>query len=469
MYPRALLFSAVLVSFTNAQHPGTLVAEVHPSLTWSKCTSSGCITQSGKVVLDANWRWYHTSSGYTNCYTGNTWDASLCPDPLTCTANCVIEGVNYVSDFGISTSSNAVRLKWMQGSTVGARIYLLQDDNTYQIFKPLAQEITFDVDLSTLPCGMAAIAQLSAMAADGGISTDPGNTAGAKYGVGYCNAHCPRDVKWIKGQANLLGWMATSSTSGTGNYGACCNEMDLFEGNSISSDFAAHSCSSTVTGLYRCSGTACGTTASPYGGVCDPLGCEYNSYRNGVTTFYGPSKTINTNQKFTVVTQFITNTGTATGTLTEIRRLWVQNGAVIQNASNASVNVAGIPTGNSISAGYCTGKESAFGDPASFEDNGGLGSINEALNRGMILTFSIWDDPAAHLLWLDSNYPASTSTTQPGVARGTCLTTSGDPAWSKQMNWMLRQRSCGFELDLSDRHMSFSSGLSAEGRVLVSS
>ncbi|KAG8903234.1 hypothetical protein FRC01_009284, partial [Tulasnella sp. 417] len=225
--------------------------------------------------------------------------------------------------------------------------------------------------------------------------------------------------------ANNEGWMATSTISGTGNYGACCNEMDLFEGNSISSDFAAHSCSSTVTGLYKCSGADCGTTASPYGGVCDPLGCEYNSYRNGATTFYGRSKTIDTTQKFTVVTQFITNTGTAAGTLTEIRRLWIQNGAIIQNVS---LNVPGISTSNSITANYCAQKESAFGDAPSFENHGGFSTLSAALNTGMVLSLSLKDDPEGHFLWLDSNYPSTSPATQPGVARGTCPTSSGSLA-----------------------------------------
>ncbi|KAG8946285.1 hypothetical protein FRC04_011915 [Tulasnella sp. 424] len=424
MFRRAMLFSLILASFANAQHPGTVIPEVHPSLTWSKCTAAGgCTTQAGKVVLDANWRWYHASTSYTNCFTGNTWDATLCPDPVTCNANCVIEGVDYLSDFGISTSNSSVKLKWVQGSTVGSRIYLLNNDTTYQKFTPLAQEIAIDVDASALPCGMAATVQLSGMAADGGMSTDSGNTAGAQYGVGYCDAQCPRDLKWIKGQANLLGWTATSSTDGDGNYGACCNKVDLFQGNSISSDFAGHSCSSSVTGLYQCSGATCGTTTSPYGGVCDPLGCEYNSYRNGATTFYGPAKTINTSQTFTVVTRFITDTGTATGTLTEIQRLWVQNSVVIQNAS---VNVPGISAANSITANYCAQKESVFGDAPSFENHGGFSTLSAALKRGMVLSLSIKNDPATSFLWLDSAYPPTSPATQPGVLRGTCPTSQGN-------------------------------------------
>ena len=52
-----------------AQQAGTLTAENHPSMPWSSCTASGCTQQKGTVVLDSNWRWLHSTSGYTNCYT----------------------------------------------------------------------------------------------------------------------------------------------------------------------------------------------------------------------------------------------------------------------------------------------------------------------------------------------------------------------------------------------------------------
>jgi len=32
-------------------------------------------------------------------------------------------------------------------------------------------------------------------------------------------------------------------------------------------------------------------------------------------------------------------------------------------------------------------------------------TMGEALGRGMVLVMSIWDDHAAHMLWLDSDYP----------------------------------------------------------------
>jgi hypothetical protein len=66
------------------------------------------------------------------------------------------------------------------------------------------------------------------MDSDGGSSRFPGDKAGAQYGTGYCDAQCPRDVKFINGEANILNW--TSQTGG-GHYGTCCHEMDIWESN----------------------------------------------------------------------------------------------------------------------------------------------------------------------------------------------------------------------------------------------
>lgn len=203
MYQRALLFSFFL-SAARAQQAGTLTAENHPSLTWQQCSSGGsCTTQNGKVVIDANWRWVHTTSGYTNCYTGNTWDTSICPDDVTCAQNCALDGADYSGTYGVTASGNALRLNFVtqsSGKNIGSRLYLLQDDTTYQIFKLLGQEFTFDVDVSNLPCGLNGALYFVAMDADGGLSKYPGNKAGAKYGTGYCDSQCPRDLKFINGQ-----------------------------------------------------------------------------------------------------------------------------------------------------------------------------------------------------------------------------------------------------------------------------
>ena len=52
--------------------------------------------------------------------------------------------------------------------------------------------------------------------------------------------------------------------------------------------------------------------------------------------------------------------------------------------------------------------------------------MGEAMDKGMVLVMSLWDDHAADMLWLDSTYP--TTKTTPGGPRGTCPTTSGVPA-----------------------------------------
>lgn len=76
----------------------------------------------------------------------------------------------------------------------------MENDDTYQMFNLTNSEFSFDVDVSKLPCGLNGALYFSAMDADGGMSKYDGNTAGAKYGTGYCDSQCPRDVKFINGQ-----------------------------------------------------------------------------------------------------------------------------------------------------------------------------------------------------------------------------------------------------------------------------
>jgi cellulose 1,4-beta-cellobiosidase len=72
----------------------------------------------------------------------------------------------------------------------------------YQMFKPNGMEFTFDVDVSGLPCGLNGALYFSEMDADGGMAKFPTNKAGAKYGTGYCDSQCPRDLKFIAGQVS---------------------------------------------------------------------------------------------------------------------------------------------------------------------------------------------------------------------------------------------------------------------------
>lgn len=119
--------------------------------------------------------------------------------------------------------------------------------------------------------------------------------------------------------------------------------MDVWEANSISTAFTPHSCSST--GQTRCQGDSCGGTYSSdrYGGNCDADGCDFNSYRMGDKSYYGPGKTVDTKRKFTVVTQFIGSP------LREIKRFYVQDGKVYGSSQSKIANVSG----NSVTTDFC--------------------------------------------------------------------------------------------------------------------
>ncbi|KNZ77904.1 Exoglucanase, partial [Termitomyces sp. J132] len=420
----------LLAITVSAQQVGTLTAETHPKLPWYKCTKAGGCTQqsSGAVTIDANWRWTHSaaSGSSTNCYTGNTWDSTLCPDDATCASNCALEGADYSGTYGVTTSGDALTLKFVTQSSqknIGSRLYLLNSDSQYEMFKLVGQEFTFDVDVSNLPCGLNGALYFSEMDADGGLAKYPTNKAGAKYGTGYCDSQCPRDLKFIAGQANVEGWTGSSNdaNSGTGDHGACCNEMDIWEANSISAAVTPHPCA--ATGLQMCTGTDCGTEGR-YDTVCDPDGCDFNSFRMGDKTFYGPGLTVDTTKKFTVVTQFISSDGTTSGDLVEIRRLYVQNGVVIQNSK---VNIPGMDAYDSITEDFCDAQKSTFGDQTQFQAKGGLTRMGQALKNGMVLVLSVWDDHAVNMLWLDSDYPTTADPSTPGISRGTCSTSSGAP------------------------------------------
>jgi cellulose 1,4-beta-cellobiosidase len=420
---RAVLVAFAFVAAVLGQQVGTQKAEVHPTLTSQKCTKSGCTTQQTKIVLDSNWRWLHTTTGYTNCYTGNTWDSTLCPDGATCAKNCALDGADYQGTYGITSSGNSLTLKFVTGANIGSRVYLMENDTKYQMFKLKNQEFTFDVDMSNLPCGLNGALYLIQMDSDGGMARFSTNKAGAKYGTGYCDTQCPHDIKFINGVANSVDWKPSSNdaNAGAGKYGACCNEMDIWEANSEAAAYTPHVC--TTGSQTRCEGTACGDGDNRYGGVCDKDGCDFNSYRMGDQSFLGPNKIVNTKAKFTVVTQFITSDGTSNGQLSEIRRIYKQNGKVIANSAS---KIAGV-TGNSITDAFCTAQKKAFGDTNSFQSKGGMKAMSAGLEAGMVLALSIWDDHTANMLWLDSDYPTDKSASTPGVSRGPCATSSGDP------------------------------------------
>ncbi|WYZ37736.1 hypothetical protein EsH8_II_001242 [Colletotrichum jinshuiense] len=418
---------AALVAAVRAQQVCTLNAETKPALSWSNCAAGGtCTKVNGAITVDANWRWTHQTSGSTNCYSGNKWDTSICSTGEDCASKCCLDGADYSGTYGATTTDDSLNLKFVQqgpySKNIGSRMYLMDGTDKYQMFKLLGQEFTFDVDVSNLGCGLNGALYFVSMDADGGASKYPTNKAGASYGTGYCDSQCPRDLKFIDGKANVEGWVPSSNdaNAGVGNLGSCCSEMDIWEANSISTAYTPHPCE--VIGQQSCNGDACGGTysATRYAGQCDPDGCDFNSYRMGNTSFYGKGSefAIDTSKKITVVTQFIEEAGA----LSDIKRFYVQDGKVFENSKS---DVAGV-SGNSITKDYCTAQKTAFGDEDIFGQKGGLPQMGKALDEGMVLVMSIWDDHYSNMLWLDSTYP--TNATGPGAARGSCGTDSGVPA-----------------------------------------
>lgn len=200
----ASLLALSFYTVVHGQQVGTVEAEVHPSIAWELCTSAGgCTTQAGQVVLDSNWRWIHSTSSDTNCFEGNEWNATLCPDPVTCAFNCALDGADYSSTYGVTTSGNALAINFIDTTYVGARLFLMANTTEYYKFQPKGQEFAFDVDVSQLPCGLDGAVYFAEMPADGGMAAYPTNKAGAKYGTGYCDSQCPRDLKFIDGRVSL--------------------------------------------------------------------------------------------------------------------------------------------------------------------------------------------------------------------------------------------------------------------------
>jgi cellulose 1,4-beta-cellobiosidase len=410
---------SALVALASAQAVGKEQTETHPKMTWKKCTGKGsCTTVNGEVVIDANWRWLHTTSGYDNCYDGNAW-TDKCSSATDCASKCAVEGADYSKTYGASTSGDALTLKFLTkhdyGTNIGSRMYLMNGASKYQMFQLMDNEFTFDVDLSKLDCGMNGALYFVQMDEDGGMAKYSSNKAGAKYGTGYCDAQCARDLKFVGGKANVEGWAPSTNdkNAGVGPYGACCAEMDVWESNAHSFAVTPHPCENNA--YHVCETSGCGGTYSDdrFNGDCDPNGCDFNPYRMGATDFYGKGKTVDTSKKFTVVTQFSNN---------KIQQFFVQNNKRIEMPNSSIDGVEG----NALTPEFCTNQFKAFDDRDRFAEVGGWSKMNDALSGKWVLVMSLWDDHYANMLWLDSTYPPEKEGS-PGAARGDCPQDSGVP------------------------------------------
>jgi cellulose 1,4-beta-cellobiosidase len=77
------------------------------------------------------------------------------------------------------------------------------------MFNLKGKEFSFEVDVSNLPCGLNGQLQFIEMPKNGGLGIG-NNTAGAKYGTGFCNAECTHDNRFVAGKANLEEWNSTT-------------------------------------------------------------------------------------------------------------------------------------------------------------------------------------------------------------------------------------------------------------------
>jgi len=421
---RAWTFGAI--GLAAGQQAGTQKDNYHMPMQLSDCTTAGCTASQKSLTLDANWRWTHSAEGSTNCYSGNQWDATLCPDGAACAENCALGGVpedEWSGTLGIHKESEGVSLGFVtQGpysKNVGSRLYMMESESQYKMFRMLNKEMSFDIDLSNMPCGLNAAVYFVEMDSHG--DAGGANEAGAAYGTGYCDGQCARDVKFVKGEANIKDWKINTNdpflNSGSGSMGSCCAEMDLWEANTMATAFTAHP--STKEGLFICNGDSeCGAQdGDRYIAPTDRDGCDINSYRLGNTNFYGPgsSYAVDTTKKFTVVTQF----HAPSGVLENIVQFYVQDGKRIDHQS-----YSGLP-GTSETSDFCAAQKTLFGDKDDFTHKGGLKAMGESLDRGMVLVVSLWDDISIYMNWLDSYNDCDP--TEPGCMRGPCDPEVGKP------------------------------------------
>lgn len=417
-------FSFLCPLLVSGQDICSTKTESNPAFNVQECSSNGCSTNTDSgLVIDANWRYLHETSGYQNCYNGDSWDSSLCPDPDACAANCCLDGVDYSGDSGIDAVSGGVSLQFVTttqyGKSVGSRLYVTEGDE-YMQFNMLDKEISFEVDASELECGMNGAVYFVEMDKNGEIGG--ANKAGVARGTGYCDGQCARDIKFSNGHANNKGWKPNPKdpydATGSGSEGYCCAEFDLWEANKISTAFTAHP--QVPTGKVTCTDDGpvkCGNQQDDrYVAPSDRDGCDINAYRNGDTTFFGPGSSfqVDTTKKITVVTQFYTSGGD----LSAVKQFYIQDGKAIAHSSPS------FSSDYSITDDFCKAQKAHFGDNDQFTAKGGLKQMGESFKNGMTLVLSLWDDPMSGMEWLDS--------TTSGPPRGSCAVGSGDAATLRQ-------------------------------------
>lgn len=193
---RLLIISLLLrLSVVFAQSPDN-VTEAHPKLTTYKCTTDdGCIAHTSALVLDSSQHTiYQRKNPEYNCGDyGSAANATVCPDQETCQEHCAIGGISDYTAHGVYTNGSELTLNMLgkDGTEYSPRLYLMNEaEDAYEVLHLTGQELTFDVDMSKLPCGMNSALYLVEMDGKGGQDLSNISVAGAPYGTGYCDAQC---------------------------------------------------------------------------------------------------------------------------------------------------------------------------------------------------------------------------------------------------------------------------------------
>ncbi|KLU90884.1 hypothetical protein MAPG_09409 [Magnaporthiopsis poae ATCC 64411] len=398
----AALLPLIFAAFAGAQQVGE-GTEAHPELPTRFCTKAGgCVTKQTKIVAKAeNHNMYWDGDKKKTCESAfnTTSECAFNGDATACTKKCFIEPISNYSTIGVSTKGDALTLKLFMPNSNGTgytrinpQVHLLAEDaKNYEMFKLVNQELTFDVDMSALTCGLNGALYFSEMEPSG--SRSELNPAGAAHGTGYCDAQCFTTPAYINGLANL------------NKSGSCCNEMDIWEANKVATVFTPHTCSKPSSFLCR-GDDECGKGPM---GVCDKAGCGINPYKYGSKDFYGEGKTVDTKRPFTVVTQFVhanrdQSDAARAGPLKMIVRKYVQDGRVI---ASPPVVLPSPAQGSSPSPNDTTGAlTQPFCDAVNataFNRLGGVAGMGDSMARGMVLVFSIWNSLTGdNMNWLDS-------------------------------------------------------------------
>jgi hypothetical protein len=314
---------------------GVAAAAFTTDLNIKTCTSSGCTSSPKRIALDVDSN--HTSTS----------------------------GKELITVGG--NSSDALTLEYGGSDVGGPRVYLIEKDGTNKnfLFMLKNQEFTFDVELSSMPCGFNAALYFVGM---------PENDGDAESGTKYCDAQAVA--------------------------GVFCSEMDIMESNIYAQQYTTHACVDTC-GSYsddpKCKGNG---SPSP---VCDQSGCGLNPFRYGPGTTYneeynnakwhGPSSKyqLDSSKKFTAVTQFHADNG---GILSNITRFYVQEGKridlptlyVLKPADGQHMGGFSEP---SITSDFCTDIYDRWdGDSSGLYTP--LAQMGKNMEGGMVLAMSAW-------------------------------------------------------------------------------